>query len=94
VWHADGTFGVYFHMAQNGVLVSVGEKVVRGQPIALVGNTGSSSAPHLHFEVVSSVSSDQSDGVRSTYSAAVGSPQTTDGCYLPRNADQFWSTNG
>jgi hypothetical protein len=49
--HQDGTTGNYIHMPQNGVLVSVGQKVRRGDVIALVGNTGCSTGPHLHFDV-------------------------------------------
>jgi hypothetical protein len=49
--HADGTLGCYFHMRQGGVSVSPGQFVQRGQQIGLSGNTGFSSAPHLHFEV-------------------------------------------
>lgn len=51
VRHQDGTIGRYGHMPQNGVLVSVGQKVRRGDLIALVGETGCASGPHLHFEV-------------------------------------------
>lgn len=49
--HADGTFGVYFHLTKDGGLVSVGDVVRQGQVIGLSGNTGSSSEPHLHFHV-------------------------------------------
>jgi murein DD-endopeptidase MepM/ murein hydrolase activator NlpD len=34
------------------LLVSVGENIRKGQPIALVGNSGHSSGPHLHYEVL------------------------------------------
>ncbi|MFF5037861.1 peptidoglycan DD-metalloendopeptidase family protein [Nocardia salmonicida] len=42
---------VYGHMDPGGVLVSVGQQVTAGQPIARSGNSGQSSGPHLHFEV-------------------------------------------
>ena len=49
--HADGTFGTYWHLMQNKVFVTVGQKVNRGQLIALSDNTGNASTPHLHFDV-------------------------------------------
>jgi hypothetical protein len=49
--HGDGSFGQYWHLQQDGALVEVGEIVGRGQPIALSGNTGWSTGPHLHFQV-------------------------------------------
>ena len=46
----DGSDSVYMHMVRRPI-VAVGEKVMAGQPIGHVGTTGSSSGPHLHFEL-------------------------------------------
>ena len=47
--HGGGMTTTYAHGSSR--LVSVGQKVSRGQPVLVVGNTGLSSGPHLHFEV-------------------------------------------
>lgn len=49
--HDDNSRALYYHLAQNGAKVKVGEKVKEGQRIALSGNTGFSATPHLHFMV-------------------------------------------
>lgn len=51
VLHDDGTTGEYYHLKKNGALIDVGERVVAGQKIALSGNTGHTTTPHLHFAV-------------------------------------------
>lgn len=48
--HADGGYSWYVHLRKNSITVGVGESVRRGQVIAMVGSSGISSLPHLHFE--------------------------------------------
>lgn len=49
--HGDGTFARYLHLTVDGALVEVGDVVVQGDTLALSGNTGYSTLPHLHFDV-------------------------------------------
>lgn len=51
VEHNDGTMGNYYHLKQGGTAVRIGDKVAKGQLIAYSGNTGYTTAPHLHFSV-------------------------------------------
>ncbi len=48
--HGSGWFTRYGHSSK--LLVHAGDTVVKGQPISLMGSTGRSTGPHLHFEIM------------------------------------------
>jgi murein DD-endopeptidase MepM/ murein hydrolase activator NlpD len=47
--HGFGYITIYGHLSSS--LVNVGQKVTRGKEIALSGNSGLSTGPHLHYEI-------------------------------------------
>lgn len=52
VRHADGSRALYLHMKKNSLTnKAIGESVAVGEFIGVVGSSGNSSGPHLHFEV-------------------------------------------
>ena len=51
ILHEDGSMGLYAHLKTESVSVRAGQVVAAGEPIALSGNTGYSTGPHLHFAV-------------------------------------------
>lgn len=51
ILHDDGSMAVYAHLQHGSLSVAPGQQVEAGQPIARSGNSGLSTAPHLHFAV-------------------------------------------
>jgi len=49
--HDDGTFAMYSHLEKDSAMVKLGQKINIRDPLALSGNTGHSTGPHLHFDV-------------------------------------------
>lgn len=59
----DGRFALYAHLQPGSVTVAEGDRVRPGQRLGRVGNTGSSTAPHLHFHVTDGPSAVGSNGM-------------------------------
>jgi murein DD-endopeptidase MepM/ murein hydrolase activator NlpD len=52
IQHADGSTALYWHMKSGFVTTkAIGEAVITGEKLGIVGSSGSSSGPHLHFEI-------------------------------------------
>lgn len=59
----DGRFVLYAHLKPGGLKVGAGDRVVRGQVLAALGNSGKSDAPHLHFQVMNGPAPLASEGL-------------------------------
>lgn len=58
-----GRFAFYAHLRPGSIRVRVGDRVRRGRVLALLGNSGNSDAPHLHFHVTDGDSPLGAEGV-------------------------------
>ncbi len=60
---AEGVYAFYAHLKPGSVGVHPGDRVRKGQPIARTGNSGSSTGPHLHFQLMDRPSALVADGL-------------------------------
>lgn len=60
---APGLYALYGHMDPGSVRVKVGDKVEQGQELGLIGSSGNSTTPHLHFHLQTEPTFFPSDGV-------------------------------
>ncbi len=59
----NGVYAFYAHLQKGSVTLSTGDKVKRGQVLGKLGNTGNTSAPHLHFHLMDGPSVLGSNGI-------------------------------
>lgn len=52
IQHDDGTFAVYAHLRHGSAVVRPGDRAEVGQQLAQIGNTGNTSEPHLHVQLM------------------------------------------
>ena len=79
--HNDGSFGCYWHLQKNGVVVKKGI-VTKGQLIGYSGNTGFVLRPHLHFAVKRKLNYEKDSFVRTKF-------RTTKGIQLLENGETY-----
>ncbi|MFE2938793.1 murein hydrolase activator EnvC family protein [Streptomyces sp. NPDC059255] len=75
----NGTYAAYAHLRQGSLEVGAGDRVSAGQTLARCGNSGNSSEPHLHFQLM-----DHPD-----LNAARGIPFRWRGIGVPSNSENF-----
>gem|GEM_PF-4905900 len=71
-------------MLHNGILVVKNQEVLRGDPLGFVGNTGFSTDPHVHFEVMPF-------GSTATVPSSFQAADRT--CFIPQRGDILQSNN-
>jgi len=89
VRHRDGTEAWYGHFQNNGVFVSLNQRVYRGTPLGRVGTTGCSTGNHLHLHVLDP---DQTTTIPLRFEAFTLPFFGFDGCYLPPSNSSGFST--
>jgi hypothetical protein len=67
-----GRFAFYAHMQPGSLRVKRGDRVSRGQAIGLLGNSGNTDAPHLHFHVMDGPSPLHANGLPYVFTSFVG----------------------
>jgi hypothetical protein len=83
VRHDDNTFSVYAHLRRGSLRVAAGDRVTAGQQLAEVGNSGNTSEPHLHVQLMD----------HPVPTAAAGVPMRwPDVITDPADRDPRWST--
>ncbi len=73
-----GHYAFYAHMQPGSMRFKVGDKVRAGQVIGLLGNTGNTDGPHLHFHIMDGASPLQSNGLPFTFTKWRGQGVVTD----------------
>ena len=61
--HGNGEFSMIAHMRKGSVTVTTGDRVVQGQTIGLLGNSGDTSGPHVHYQLQSGPDWEKSDAL-------------------------------
>jgi hypothetical protein len=73
-----GRWAFYAHLQRGSMRVGKGDRVRKGQPLGLLGNTGNSDGPHLHFHIMDGPSPLQSNGLPFVYTRFTGQGLMTD----------------
>ncbi|GHG33579.1 hypothetical protein GCM10018791_58400 [Streptomyces zaomyceticus] len=75
----DGTYAMYAHLKRGSLAVRAGDRVRAGQELARCGNSGNSTEPHVHFQLMDGPDLDTASGV----------PFSWRGIGVPGNKESF-----
>ncbi|MDX6739473.1 M23 family metallopeptidase [Actinocorallia sp. A-T 12471] len=72
--HGDGVYSAYAHLRRNSLKVGVGDRVSAAHPLGEVGNSGNTSEPHLHFQLMDSPHPPAASGLPFSWTTTVLEP--------------------
>ena len=70
--HGNGEFSMMGHMQKGSVRVKPGEVVKQGQVLGLMGNSGDTSGPHIHYQLQAGSDWERSDALPFSLSTCRG----------------------
>ncbi|NUL46919.1 M23 family metallopeptidase [Cellulosimicrobium funkei] len=73
--HDDSTFSAYAHLRRSSATVRAGDRVAAGQTLGQVGNTGNSSEPHLHVQLMDRARPESAAGLPMQWSGVEVDPE-------------------
>jgi hypothetical protein len=74
----EGRYAFYAHMQPGSLKVKVGDTVKTGQVLGLLGNSGNTDSPHLHFHIMDGPSPLLSNGLPYVFTSFTGEGRVTD----------------
>ncbi|MEM7008480.1 MAG: M23 family metallopeptidase [Thermodesulfobacteriota bacterium] len=83
----NGQYVFYAHLKSGSILVKEGDTVTKGQVIAKLGNTGNTSAPHLHLHIMQTASSLGSNGLPHVFEEYKLTGLTTDESFFDKGLE-------
>ena len=81
--HGNAEFSLIAHLQQGSVRVNLGDQIEQGAPLGLLGNSGDTSGPHLHYQLQRGPKWEFSDGLPAKFENV---PQVTRGSYFSATA--------
>jgi murein DD-endopeptidase MepM/ murein hydrolase activator NlpD len=86
----NGRYAQYGHLQPGSLRVKVGDRVKPGQVLALLGNSGNSDAPHLHFQITDGPSFLESEGMPYSLPSFVEEGEGPDFKFKPASSPTPW----
>lgn len=77
----DGSYALYAHLQRGSVAVRIGDQIGTGTVLGKVGNSGNTSEPHLHFQLMDHPKPER----------AAGLPFRWDGIHIEDEVSSRWS---